>query len=58
MLTTVRTSYTATFSQMLYTVIGLAGKGSMFHLTVERDPFSSKYFQVCAVFMYVHKIIT
>jgi hypothetical protein len=58
MLTMVRTSYTVTFSQMLYTVIGLTGKGSVFHSTVGRDPFSSKYFQVCAVFMYVHKIIT
>jgi len=58
MFITVRTPYTVTFSQMLYTVISLAGKGNVFYLTVGRDPFSSKYFQVCAVFMYVDKIIT
>ena len=58
MFITMRTSYTVTFSQMLYTVIGLAGKGNVFYLTVRHDPFSSNYFQVCAVFMYVHKIIT
>jgi len=43
---------------MLYSVIGLAGKGNIFYLTIGRDPFSSKYFQVRAVFMYVRKVIT
>jgi len=44
--------------QMFYTVIGLAGKRKVFYLTVGCGPFSSIYFQVCAVFMHVHKIIT